>query len=116
MPEATVTIKSALGRWQDRAKLAYMSEPLHPVAHDNLNAEFSYRKMTLNEANDVCAEGGDAVIEEAMANLMRLQIPVLENELGELIVESGSPDEVVDELVSGSLVTIIFGPVTGWKW
>ncbi|MFT4641813.1 MAG: hypothetical protein ACI8T1_005157 [Verrucomicrobiales bacterium] len=47
---------------------------------------------------------------------MWLQIPVLENELGELIVESGSPDEVVDELVSGSLVTIIFGPVTGWKW
>jgi hypothetical protein len=71
--------------------------------------------MVLDKANDVSAEGGDAVIEEAGAYLMRLQITVLENELGELIVESGPPNEVVDEFVSGSLVTIIFGSVTGWK-
>jgi hypothetical protein len=71
--------------------------------------------MVLDKANDVSAECGDAVIEETVAYLMRLQITVLENELGQLIVESGPPNEVVDEFVSGSLVTIIFGSVTGWK-
>jgi hypothetical protein len=92
-----------------------MTEPLQQMALGDLNAEFSHRKMVLDKANDVSAEGGDAVIEEAGAYLMRLQITVLENELGELIVESGPPNEVVDEFVSGSLVTIIFGSVTGWK-
>ncbi|MFT4636742.1 MAG: hypothetical protein ACI8T1_000048 [Verrucomicrobiales bacterium] len=71
--------------------------------------------MVLDKSNEVSAKGGGAVIEESVAYLMRLQITVLENQFGELIVEPGPPNEVVDELVSGSFVTIIFGSVTGWK-
>jgi hypothetical protein len=92
-----------------------MTEPLQQMALGDLNAEFSYRKMVLEKSNDDSSECGDAVIEETVAYLMRLQITVLENELSELIVESGPPNEVVDEFVSGPLVTIIFGSVTGWK-
>ena len=42
--------------------------------------------------------------------ISRVNLPVLQHEVDEAIIEPGPGDDVIDEFVPGALVTIIFRP------
>ena len=67
--------------------------------------------MVLDKPRDVRAKGGQAVVEEALADLGRIELPILKNEPDELIVELRSPDQIIHQLILFPFLAVIFGSV-----
>jgi hypothetical protein len=51
------------------------------------------------------------MVEKPLADITRIELTMLEDEFDEKIVEPGPLDEIIHELVPGSLITVIFGPI-----